>query len=202
MADESDADLAGRAARGDNAEFETLVHRYQNAVYEMSCRMLGDRDAGLDAAQEVFIRAHGALDRYDPTRKFSTWILAITRNHCIDQIRRPARRLSTRIEEEGRIPDLHAASPRQQVEDAQTSTLLARAVAQLPEAYREAVELYHYQDLTYVEAAQIQGVPLGTYMARLHRARKKLRDLLRPVLGDDDERSLDRGDDRRAGRGA
>ncbi len=198
MANDSDAELAGAAARGSHAAFEELVRRYQRAVYAMSCRMLGDRDAGLDAAQEVFIKTHGALDRYDPKRKFSTWILAITRNHCIDQIRKPARRLSTNIEEEGRIPDEKSISPRQEAENTEMSQLIEQAVAELPDTYREAVQLYHFQDLTYAEAAEIQGVPMGTYMARLHRARKKLRDILRPMLGADDERPPDRGDHRRA----
>ena len=180
---DSDAELVERSIQGDTAAFETLVRRYQNAVYEMSCRMLGDRDAGLDAAQEVFLKVHANLGRYDSTRKFSTWILSITRNHCIDQLRKPRRRLSNNIEEEARIPDPKSPNPGREVEAAETSALIERAVSQLSETYREAIELYHFQDLSYAEAAEVQGVPIGTYMARLHRARKKLRELLRPALG-------------------
>lgn len=198
MAQRSDAELAELAAKGDNTAFAELVRRYQNAVYEMSCRMLGDRDAGYDAAQEVFLKAHGALDRYDPKRKFSTWILAITRNHCIDQIRRPVNRLSNQLEDEGRVPDEGNDNPRQVVEKAETSKILEEAVEQLSDNYREAVQLYHYQGLSYAEAADVQGVPLGTYMARLHRARAKLRDILRPVLGADHEGASRRSSHRQA----
>lgn len=198
MAQPSDAELAERASRGDDKAFAELVRRYQNAIYQMSCRMLSDRDAGFDASQEIFLKAHGALHRYDSNRKFSTWLLAIARNHCIDQLRKPARKYSTNIEEEGRIPDETSDSPRQVVEHAEESKIIEQAVEELPENYREAVQLYHFQDLTYAEAAEVQGVPLGTFMARLHRARKKLRDKLRPVLGADDEGASERGSHRRA----
>lgn len=199
MEHESDADLAQRAARGDDSAFAVLVRRYQNAVYEMSCRMLGSRDAGLDAAQEVFLKAHGALDRYDPSRKFSTWILAITRNHCIDQVRRPAHRLTSPMLDEDRYAADGSENPRLAVENAQESKIIEQAVAELPDIYREAVLLYHFQDLSYTEAADVQGVPLGTFMARLHRARARLRDALRPVLGVDDGSAPERRADRRAG---
>lgn len=199
MEHESDADLAQRAARGDDAAFAILVRRYQNAVYEMACRMLGDRDAGLDAAQEVFLKAHGALDRYDKGRKFSTWILAIARNHCIDQIRKPARRLSTQLSDEDRLPANGSENPGRAVEQAQEHILIERAVDELSDNYKEAVNLYHFQGLSYAEAAEVQGVPLGTFMARLHRARKQLRDKLRPLLGADDESASERHAHQRVG---
>jgi RNA polymerase sigma-70 factor (ECF subfamily) len=199
MEQPSDAELAQRAATGDDAAFTELVRRYQNAVYEMACRILGDRDAGLDVAQEVFLKAHRALDRYDPARKFSTWILAIARNQCIDQVRRPAHRLSTSLPDENRLPADPRESPGSKVEHAEISRILEQAVEELPDVYREAILLYHYQGLTYTEAAEVQGVPLGTFMARLHRARRRMRDLLRPMLGMNDDAALDGRDDRPAG---
>ncbi len=199
MEQASDAELAQRAARGDDNAFADLVRRYQNAVYEMSCRYLRDRDAGFDAAQEVFIKAHRALDSYDPKRKFSTWILAITRNHCIDQVRKPVNRLSAELPDDNRLPDDPARNPGKLVEQANTAKILERAVDELSDNYREAVQLYHYQGLTYAEAAEVQGVPQGTFMARLHRARRQLRDKLRPLLGNDDDTASDRRADRPAG---
>lgn len=183
MEQTSDAELAGRAARGDDSAFAELVRRYQHAVYEMSCRMLRDRDLGLDAAQEVFLKAHGALDRYDGARKFSTWILAIARNHCIDQIRKPSNRPNAPLLEESRMSEDPAPGPGKALESAQARKLIEKAVEELPEIYREAIQLYHFQELSYAESAEVQGVPQGTFMARLHRARKQLGERLRPVLG-------------------
>lgn len=199
MEQASDAELAQRAAKGDDAAFAVIVRRYQTAVYEMSCRMLRDRDAGLDASQEIFLKAYRALDRYDSSRKFSTWILAIARNHCIDQIRKPANRLSVSLPDENRLPDETNKNPRQAVEQAETAEILEKAVEELPDNYREAIHLYHYQGLTYAESADVQGVPQGTFMARLHRARRKLRDIVRPMLGRNDETASERRADRQAG---
>ncbi len=198
----SDAELAGRTARGDDTAFAELVRRYQNAVYQMACRMLRDQDAGLDAAQEVFIKAHSAIGRYDKKRKFSTWILAITRNHCIDQIRKPANRPSAPLEEGSSQAEDPRPDPGRIVENAQAGKIVEQAVEKLPDMYREAIQLYHFQELTYSEAAEVQGVPLGTFMARLHRARKQLRELLRPILGADDDKASERRDDRPARRRA
>ena len=198
----SDAELAERTVRGDDAAFAELVRRYQNAVYEMACRMLRDRDAGLDASQEIFLKAHGALARYDPQRRFSTWVFAIARNHCIDQLRRPSSRPTAPLDDESRLATDPAPGPGRAAEDAEAATIVERAVGELPDIYREAVELYHFQDVSYAEAAELQGVPIGTFMARLHRARKILRDRLRPVLGTDDDEAPDRRDDRPAPRSA
>jgi len=197
MGHASDAELAGRAARGDDEAFAELVRRYQNAVYEMACRMLRDRDAGFDAAQEVFLKAHGALGRYDPSRKFSTWILAISRNHCLDQLRKPFGRLAA-LDDDSQAAADPAPGPGQSVEDAEASRIIEEAVGLLPDIYREAVNLYHFQELTYSEAAEVQDVPIGTFMARLHRARRMLRDRLRPLLGVDDGDAPPRREDRRA----
>jgi RNA polymerase sigma-70 factor (ECF subfamily) len=199
MEQPSDAELAQRAAQGDDSAFAVLVRRYQNSVYEMSCRYLRDRDAGFDAAQEVFLKAHRALDRYDPNRKFSTWILAITRNHCIDQVRKPSHRLESELPDDNRLAGSPEDNPAKLVERADTTRILVRAVDELPPNYREAVQLYHYQGLTYTEAAEVQGVPQGTYMARLHRARRMLRDKLRHLLGNDDDTASDGRRDQPAG---
>jgi len=195
----SDGELAQRACQGDQAAFGLLVRRYQNAVFDMACRMLRDRDAALDAAQEVFIKAHRSLDRYDDARKFSTWLLAITRNHCIDQLRRPAHRLAAPLPDESRVPAERRQEPDRVAERTEQAHLVERAVAELGDSYREAVELYHYHDLSYAEAAEVQGVPLGTFMARLHRARRQLRDRLRTHLGVGDAEASDRVDHRKVG---
>ena len=76
--------------------------------------------------------------------------------------------------------------------------LIGGETAELSDIYREAIQLYHFQELSYAEAAEVQGVPQGTFMARLHRARRQLRERLRPVLGADDEQASERRDDRAA----
>ena len=75
--------------RNGNTEFFTkFIERYERAVYNLCYRMLGNPGDAEDAAQESFFRAYRAIDRYDPSRKFSTWVLSIASNFCIDQLRK------------------------------------------------------------------------------------------------------------------
>ena len=77
-----------QAIKGDDLAFSRLVEAYQRPVYNLCYRMMGNANDAEDAAQETFIRAYKALNRYDPSRKFSTWLLSIASNYCIDQHRR------------------------------------------------------------------------------------------------------------------
>ena len=80
-----------RARRGDDEAFSRLVEAYQRPVFSVCYRMLGDAAEAEDAAQETFIRAYTCIDSYDPSRKFSSWLLAIASHYCIDLLRRRLR---------------------------------------------------------------------------------------------------------------
>ena len=77
-----------KARRGDKDAFGQLIEAYQGPVYNLAYRMLGNSGEAEEAAQEAFIRAYTRLDSYDPAHKFSTWLLSITSNYCIDLIRK------------------------------------------------------------------------------------------------------------------
>src|SRR5918912_1901029 len=74
--------------RGDRAAFGHLMHRYTGAVYNLSYRMLGGAEDAEDASQEIFLRAYTRLASFDRDRRFSTWLLSIASNYCIDRLRR------------------------------------------------------------------------------------------------------------------
>ena len=80
---------------GNQDAFAELVNTYQNAVYNLCYRMLGERTESEDATQEAFLRAYLNMDRYDPARSFKTWVLSIASNHCIDRLRK--RRLTRAV---------------------------------------------------------------------------------------------------------
>ena len=84
----AEMDWLKQAQKGDDMAFSRLVEVYQKPVYNLCYRMLGNANDAEDAAQETFIRAYNAIRRYDPSRKFSTWLLTIASNYCIDQHRR------------------------------------------------------------------------------------------------------------------
>ncbi|MFN2136130.1 MAG: sigma-70 family RNA polymerase sigma factor, partial [Candidatus Promineifilaceae bacterium] len=77
-----------QAMQGDQIAFGKLVEAYQTPVYNLAYRMLNNSGEAEEAAQEAFVRAYTRLDSYDPAHKFSTWLLSITSNYCIDQIRK------------------------------------------------------------------------------------------------------------------
>lgn len=170
-----EAEWLAEAQRGDDEAFSLLVAHYQTPVYNLCYRMLGNTRDAEDAAQETFIRAYKAIKRYDPERKFSTWLLSIASNYCIDQHRR--RKLpSFSIE----------ATPTQDVRDDSLPGLepsIARAEEQkqvhalleiLPSKDRAAVVMRYWYDYSYEEIAETLSLSISAVKSRLHRARRSL----------------------------
>jgi RNA polymerase sigma-70 factor, ECF subfamily len=169
--------LARAAARGDRAAFGKLVTRSQGAVFGLCYRLLGDRESAADAAQEAFVRGYAALATFDPAQKFDIWILRIARNHCFDILRH---RTVAPAGDEGLAAELPDKAPtaEEHIAETEASRDLEGALAQLNERDREVIALYHMQNRPTREIAQILGTPPGTVMARLFRARAKLREML------------------------
>lgn len=161
------------ARRGDPAARAWLVERWTPAVWRFAIRMLANDEDARDAAQETLVKVLRNLDQYDPSRPFSTWVLGIARNTCIDEHRRRKRRA---YDEPGEIVDT-APSPLHEVTRTQRADHLSAALEQLPPLYREVLVLYHFEHLKYVEIAEVLDIPLGTVMNRIFRARQKLREL-------------------------
>jgi RNA polymerase sigma-70 factor (ECF subfamily) len=183
----SDAALVRAAAQGEPDAFRKLVESHQRAVYGLCLRLLRDQDEASDAAQEAFVRAYAALATFDTAQAFAPWVLRIARNHCLDLLRRrvPADRLveldAPRGEGEGRTPELEdekAIRSDEALANAERSQVLEAAVAALPERYREVINLFHVQQLSYQQIATVMNVPIGTVMTWLHRARAALRKQL------------------------
>ncbi|MBI5546370.1 MAG: sigma-70 family RNA polymerase sigma factor [Deltaproteobacteria bacterium] len=165
-----------RAARGGNrAAFAELVRRAQGSVFGLCYRLLGEREAATDAAQEAFVRAFSALDSFDPTLRFDTWVLRIARNHCYDLLRRRPQLASE--EEAAQMPDA-APTALDRLESAEITRNLESALETLPAQDREVLALYYVQRRKTREIAAMLGVAPGTIMARLFRAREKLRTRL------------------------
>lgn len=171
------------AREGDQAAFGFLVEHYQNAVFNLAYRLLGNPQEAEDAAQEAFLRAYANLDRYDINRSFKTWLLSITSNHCIDRLRK--RRLTWLSIEEEAMP--HPAlvsgepSPEQAFLDEERSEKMQDLLAQLPPDYRTVVVLRYWYDMSYAEIAEMLKTTESAIKSRLFRARKALGQLLEPA---------------------
>ena len=170
--------LARAAHRGDRTAFAELVRRCQSAVFGLCYRLLGERDGATDAAQEAFVRAYAALASFDPSQRFDTWVLRIARNHCYDLLRR---RQPMADEEEASLKADMTPTALDRLESAEVTRHLEGALEALPPQDREVLSLYYVQHRKTKEIAQLMGVAPGTIMARLFRAREKLRSRLREV---------------------
>lgn len=166
-----------RARKGDRVAFGRLVEAYQGPVYNLAYRMLNNRGEAEEAAQEAFIRAYTRLDSYDPQRKFSTWLLSITSNYCIDLIRK---RRATLLSIEEPLPPHpalmsdRADGPEAQAVNHEREALVQTLLATLPEDYRETVILRYWYDMSYEEIAEVMDTTVSAIKSRLFRARRQL----------------------------
>ncbi len=174
LRDTQEAELSLAASNGDPAAFTDLLRRYQHPVFGLCYRLLGDREGASDAAQETFVRAYASLSSFDPGQRFDLWILRIARNHCYDLLRR--RGVRPQVDEEAASLAVDTApTALDRIEEAETSRNLEAALQGLPPTDREVLALYYVQRKKTREIAQLIGVAPGTVMARLFRAREKLR---------------------------
>jgi len=168
-----------KARRGDKQAFGQLIEAYQGPVFNLAYRMLGNSGEAEEAAQEAFIRAYTRLDSYDPTHKFSTWLLSITSNYCIDQIRKRRAVLLSIDEPLPPHPALHSDNnkgPEAQYLAQERETLVQGMLRQLPDEYRQAVVLRYWYDMSYEEIAEVQNTTVSAVKSRLFRARRQLAD--------------------------
>jgi RNA polymerase sigma factor (sigma-70 family) len=174
------------AQRGSLGAFNDLVRAYEQRVFNLCYRMLGDREAAADATQETFLSAYRALDRFRGG-SFKAWLLRIATNACYDQLRalqrRPTQSLNHLMGDEDAgeldLPDRdRTGDPEDRALQAELSREIQQALAQLPAEQRMALILLDIQGLSYDEIAVAMNTNLGTVKSRISRARYKMRDLL------------------------
>lgn len=177
-----------RAREGDPDAFRVLVERYQGRAYRLALRILRNEESARDAVQEAFVKAYTSLGRFEERSSFFTWLYRLVTNQCIDMRRREhgERRVEWRegdVLEEAELPLApELAPPELPVDEALRKELrgqLAEAIDALPEAARTTLLLREVDGLAYAEIAEVQGIPRGTVMSRLHYARRRLQELLR-----------------------
>jgi RNA polymerase sigma-70 factor, ECF subfamily len=166
-----------QARHGSKEAFGKLIEAYQGPVFNLAYRMLGNADEAEQAAQEAFIRAWLRLDSYDAAHKFSTWILSITSNYCIDQLRKRRAQLVSIDEPLPPHPALmseRAQGPEAQVVDSEQQALVQDLLETLPDEYRQAVVLRYWYDMSYEEIAEVMKTTVSAIKSRLFRARRQL----------------------------
>lgn len=162
------------AQDGDQQAFTFLIQRYERAVYNLCYRMLGNPNEAEDAAQEAFLRAYKALGRYDPERKFSTWVLSIASNYCIDQLRK--KRLFALSLDEMPYLDVSDRGPGPEGEllMAERQDEVHGLLDVLNDTDRAAVIMRYWHELSYDEIGEALSLTNSAVKSRLHRARRSM----------------------------
>ena len=182
--------LARRAKTGDRGAFEDLVQMYNDKIYRLCYRMLGNRQEAEDVVQETFLRVFRNLDRYDETMKFSTWIYRIATNLCIDLLRKRKNEFS--LDEtssaENETNNFHGIladdepSPENMALLSETQSNVRNAIESLPKKYKTVVILKYLHDMSLQEISEVLDLPVSTVKTRVHRGR----EYLRKKIGEED----------------
>ena len=180
----TDATLVEQALAGSQDAYRALVERHSRAVLTLVARMVRNQGVAEELSQDAFVKAFGALRSFDPSYKFSNWILRIAHNVAIDHLRK-ARPPIVSIDDDAsgreladvladrREPSAFDRAVRRDFRDD-----LDAALATLRPEFRRLVVLRYLEDMSYEDIAEVVGLPLGTVKSHLHRARAALGRLL------------------------
>ena len=185
-----DSDLMHAYLGGEERAFRELVERYQTRLLNFLYRTIGDAERAEDLMQEAFIRAYRHAQRFDRSRKFSTWIFTIASNLAKNEFRNRARRA---LVFQPTAPDLRTGDGAPDVEDPRSrpddlfdkrslQALVKASIERLPEHHRQVFVLRELEGKSYDEIAEITGCNLGTVKSRLNRARSVFAAIIEPAL--------------------
>ncbi|HTV04393.1 MAG TPA: sigma-70 family RNA polymerase sigma factor [Acidobacteriaceae bacterium] len=175
---------------GNTQEFHDLVRPYERGAYVMALSMLKNEADAEEVAQEALLKAFRNLRSFRAESKFSTWLMSIVLNEARNRLRR---KNTIKIEsldvspggQENTAPTLlrdWREIPSETLERMEVRQMLQRAIAGLPEIYREVLVLRDVEDLSVIEAAEALGITISSVKVRLHRARMMMQKVLAPQL--------------------
>jgi len=187
----ADSEVVAAYLQGNTRAFDEIVDRYQKRLLNFVFRTIGDRERAEDLVQEVFIRVHRHLHRFDQEKKFSTWIYTIASNLAKNELRNRSRSplvlfqtIRKNWEADHRplqFEDRHYR-PEDLYRKRHLRELVEWAVEQLPEHHRVVFVLRELEGKSYEEIAEITDCNLGTVKSRLNRARNRFAQIIGPRL--------------------
>ncbi len=187
MAVPTDEELVSAYLRGSKAAFDEIVRRYEDRLYRLSFRMLGNHHDALDAVQEILLKLLAALPKFQGRSRFGTWLYRLAANTCLDIRRKRGRTSAESLENTLEhspgasltfLDETDHDNPDIYVEQQYREQLVRAALEQLPESQRRLLELRDLEDLSNSQVASILGIEVGALKARLHRARQALKRVL------------------------
>ncbi len=181
-ADSTDA-LIEACLQGDQSAWNAIVNRYRRKVFNVAYTFVGRHDEAEDLTQDIFLKVFKALHTFDRRANFTTWIISVSRNLCIDHYRRVRKErevVDRRVDASELAPAAGGVDAFARLDRFDRRALLREALAALPETLRTAVAMRDLQELPYQEIARQLDLPDGTVKSRINRGRHELaRQVLR-----------------------
>ncbi|MDQ4072352.1 MAG: sigma-70 family RNA polymerase sigma factor [Actinomycetota bacterium] len=191
MVPSDEAELVAKARDGDRAAFDELVRMTHASVYTLAYRLTGNAEDARDVAQETYLRAYRSIHRFRGDSRFSTWLYRITANCASTLIARRARTSHDELSLDEPVPDRRPeVDPEGMAESGFIRDRLTAALAELPPRLRAVVVLRDIYDLPHEAIAAELGISQEAAKVRLHRARRKLRERLFPMPGEERARAV------------
>jgi len=185
-------ELLKRCAKGDTGAFGAFVTHYEDTVFNLAYRMLGNREDARDVTQEVFVRAFRKIREFEGRSSMATWLYSIAVNQAISERRRQGARARSSevqmsvLDGDGDDPPYdppgREPAPDRRIGDSETRDRIERAIAELDADHQAVVVLRDVEGLDYGGISEVLGCSRGTVKSRLHRARLELRQKLRGLL--------------------
>jgi len=172
----SDEQIKLTATKNRRVAINLLIEKYRQPLLRHALYILRDQDDAYDIVQETFVRAIRETRLFDPDFRIKAWLFRVAKNLCLNQLRNTSRRAA--ILHANPMPDRQEAQQWKTLFDGEQSILMMETLDKLGDDHREILVLRYYDELSYIEIAQVLDIKLGTVMSRLSRARKKLLDVL------------------------
>jgi RNA polymerase sigma-70 factor, ECF subfamily len=177
--DEADLELVRKSSAGNIAAFEQLYQRYYRRTYSLCLRMLANPVEAEDMTQEVFIQLFKKVGSFRGDSKFSTWLHRLTVNQILMHFRKRNVKIE-KMTEDGEIPDqIIPGTENPNKMPVVDKIAIDEAIAELPNGYRTIFVLHDVEGYEHEEISSLLGLSVGTSKSQLHKARLKMRKLLR-----------------------
>jgi len=156
-----------------------LVDLYSKKIFNMSYQFAGSFQEAEDLTQDIFLKLHHSLSKYDVSKNFTAWFLTLAKNHLIDEYRRTKWEKKQRDDFDEHFQDAAADDPERRIVEEENKKILWMGLNILPNDVRTAIILKEIQGKKYEEVAEILALPIGTVKSRINRGRLQLAKILK-----------------------
>ena len=174
--------LIERCLAGDQDAWGRIVRQHWRKVFNVAYKFTGKHDEAEDLTQDIFVKIFKSLHTFDRRANFQTWLISISRNLCIDHyrsVRKERETMARDVDASDLMPASRDRGPHGELEQIDLRHLIKLALAELPEALRQAVVMRDLKEYSYQEIADELGLPEGTVKSRINRGRLELARQLR-----------------------